>query len=93
MNHPRVAAILSGIFPGLGQIYNRHWLKGSGFLIGTGVLGMLLNKQVSFQDAITGNTSVSWKIISLLLVLLILPVWSMVDAYRSAKSPSPRARS
>src|SRR3989442_11854198 len=42
--NPWVAGILSGVLPGLGQFYNRQWLKGVGFLLGTlivdGVLGV-----------------------------------------------------
>src|SRR5207245_555178 len=42
--NPWIAGILSGALPGLGQFYNRQWLKGVGFLLGTvvvdGVLGL-----------------------------------------------------
>ena len=39
---PILAAILSGLIPGLGQIYCRRWARGAMFFIGTVLLGGLI---------------------------------------------------
>ena len=90
MRNPRAAAILSAIFPGLGQFYNRHWFKGLGFLVGSAMLSGVATELISLDDLVAGNTSGAGKALGLLLVLLGLLVWSMVDAYRSAKTSSPK---
>lgn len=91
MRAPRVAAILSAVFPGLGQFYNRHWFKGLGFFIGSGMLTQLISERISIDDLLAGDLSKTGRLIGLLLILLGLLVWSMVDAYRSAKT-SPSAQ-
>src|SRR5437016_12234183 len=52
--NPWIAGILSGALPGLGQFYNRQWLKGIGFLLGTlvvdGVLGVTAGMIKFFQS-------------------------------------------
>jgi hypothetical protein len=90
MTNPRVAAILSAVFPGLGQFYNRHWLKGLGFFIGSGMLTEAISERISVDNLLAGDISGAGKLIGLLLVLLGLLVWSMVDAYRSAKTSPPK---
>jgi TM2 domain-containing membrane protein YozV len=85
-----VAVILSAIFPGLGQFYNRHWFKGIGFFIGSGMLTGVVTELISVDDLMAGDTSGAGKALGLLLVLLGLLVWSMVDDYRSAKTSSPK---
>jgi len=90
VRNPKVAAVLSAIFPGLGQFYNRQWFKGFGFFIASGMLTQLMAEQVSVEDILRGNQSGLAKELVLLLVLLCLLVWSMWDAYRSAKASSPK---
>jgi len=89
MKNPRVAAVLSAAFPGLGQFYNRHWFKGLGFFIGSGMLTQLISERISIDDLLVGDLSRVVRLIGPLLILLGLLVWSMVDAYRSAKTSSP----
>ncbi len=86
MRSPRVAVILSAIFPGLGQFYNRQWFKGIGFFIGSGILSGVVTEWISVDDLMAGDTSGAGKVLGLLSALLCLLVWSMVDAYRSAKA-------
>jgi hypothetical protein len=86
MKSPRAAAVLSAIFPGLGQFYNRQWFKGIGFFVGSGVLSGMVTERFPVEELMAGNTSHAGKVLGPLLVLLALLVWSMVDAYRSAKS-------
>jgi hypothetical protein len=89
MRSPRIALILSAIFPGLGQFYNRHWFKGLGFFVGSGMLSGIVGESVSIEDLATGNVSGAGQALGLLLALLGLLVWSMVDAYRSARNAPP----
>jgi TM2 domain-containing membrane protein YozV len=90
MKNPRAAAVLSAIFPGLGQFYNRHWLKGGGFLAAAVILSGLANDQFSIESLVAGDTSGLSKVQGLLLIFLAVQIWSMVDAYRSAKTSLPK---
>jgi hypothetical protein len=90
MKNPRAAAVLSAIFPGLGQFYNRHWLKGFGFFIASGMLTQVMAEQFSVENFMAGDPSGAGKLLGLLLVLLGLIVWSMLDAYRSARTSPPK---
>lgn len=87
MRSPRLAAILSAFFPGLGQFYNRHWFKGLGFFVGSGMVFEMMGDGFSVEDLMAGDLSGIRKALGFLLILLCLLVWSMVDAYRSAKKP------
>jgi Family of unknown function (DUF5683) len=89
MSNPRWAVVLSAVFPGLGQFYNRHWFKGLGFFIGSGMLFEMMGNGLSIEALMAGDLSGVRKFLGLLLALMALLVWSMVDAYRSAKK-SPR---
>ena len=77
-----VALILSGIFPGLGQLYNRHLLKGA---IGL-VLGLALSWLAS-RAAPSDPTALArpgGDLIALLCALLAVWLWSIIDAWRTA---------
>lgn len=87
---PALAGLLSAIVPGLGQLYNRQWWKGIGFLAGVLSLMVGLNNladQVQLERAAAGapleNTGL---ILTVLLLLLALVIWSIVDAARTAKA-------
>jgi hypothetical protein len=69
------AALLSGLFPGLGQWYNRQ--RGKGLLFGAIAIVLLLSYRVRF----------STEKILLLLVVPYLGLWgySIVDAWYGAK--------
>lgn len=41
-----VAAALSAILPGAGQLYNRQWFKGAGFLITMVVLSAFIQPEM-----------------------------------------------
>lgn len=77
-----VAFILSGIFPGLGQFYNRQPVKGAAFVVAGGVLNWLLVRAVPSDllapDALWGN------LIAVLCLLLAIWLWSLIDAWRVA---------
>ena len=77
-----IALVLSGIFPGLGQFYNRQHVKGVVFLVGGVILSWLLGR-VAPADALAliqpkGNVLV------VLAAFLVLWVWSVIDAWRAA---------
>jgi len=86
MRSPPLAAVLSAIFPGLGQFYNRQWFKGLAFFIGSGVLSGIVTDRFSIEELMAGDTSHVGNVLVFLAILLGLLVWSMVDAYRSAKT-------
>ena len=75
-NHPYrgLAVALSFLLPGLGQIYNQEFRKGTGFII-----AYIISWVLSF-------VVVGW------FFLVIVWIWSMVDAYQSAGRVSPLSR-
>lgn len=80
-----VALILSGVFPGLGQLYNRQPLKGAAFLIVGVVLcwriGLAIPQDVNALIAAPPGKGV----VILACVLLAVWLWSVVDAWRVAR--------
>jgi hypothetical protein len=81
MKHNTTAAVLSGILPGAGQLYNRQWFKGVGFLVPVLILSAFVRRGMLLPERST-NTMMG------LFVIFGLAVWSVVDAYRSGKSTS-----
>ena len=85
--NPWIAGILSGILPGLGQFYNRQWLKGVGFLLGTlivdGVLGVTAGMVKFFQSGAPPENTGQFLFGS--LIVLVIVIWSITDAARTAK--------
>src|SRR6266852_1089289 len=87
VKNPWVAGILSGVLPGLGQFYNRQWLKGVGFLLGTlivdGVLGVTAGMIKFFQSgALPENTG---QFLFGSVIVLVIVIWSITDAARTAQ--------
>jgi hypothetical protein len=88
--NPWVAGILSGVLPGLGQFYNRQVSKGVGFLIGFLVLGGVLVFGVDLQALdkamVSGEQPENlWLLLAGEVLMLILVIWSITDAARTAK--------
>ncbi|MDD5006227.1 MAG: hypothetical protein PHS93_07020 [Candidatus Omnitrophica bacterium] len=91
-NHSGTAAVLSFVFSGLGQLYNGHIVKGLIIIFFTGlslllvVLGAALIYVWFRQQVIL---QLLWSGIGLLIVGLILicvlGIYSIVDAYRQAR--------
>jgi hypothetical protein len=76
-----IALFLSGIFPGLGQLYNRQFIKAVMFLVGGLVLSWLLGRAapsdlVALLSAPPGST-----LIIPLCLLLAIWIWSLIDAW------------
>ncbi|MGH7167728.1 MAG: DUF5683 domain-containing protein [Nitrospiraceae bacterium] len=85
-----MAAVLSALLPGLGQFYNRQWAKGVGFLVGLLVLFTALARSADLeklqQAAASGAQPANiGQLLLLSLLILVLAVWSIVDAARVAK--------
>lgn len=77
-----IALMLSGIFPGIGQLYNRQPVKGA---IGV-VLGLVLTwaaaRAAPADPAALAQPGAD--VLGPLLALLAVWVWSLVDAWRAA---------
>ena len=87
---PLVAGVLSGLMPGLGQLYCREWMKGVGFLIGALVADVALGASEGFfhllQQLLAGSPPQdAGSILLRSLPLLAIAAWSVMDAVRSAQ--------
>jgi len=84
--NPWVAGILSGVLPGLGQFYNRQWLKGVGFLLGTmvvdAVLGVTAGMIKFFQSGAPPENTGLFLFGSVMVLGIV--IWSITDAARTA---------
>ncbi len=75
------ALVLSGIFPGLGQFYNRQPIKAVVFLVGGIVLSWLWARAASPDPLALLQPDTTTLVV--LCVLLALWLWSLVDAWRA----------
>jgi uncharacterized membrane protein YdjX (TVP38/TMEM64 family) len=73
-----VAAALSAVLPGAGQLYTHHWAKGVGFLIAAMGISAVIRRRM----LLTAPSMIAMLVVG---VLFGLAVWSVVDAYRSDK--------
>jgi hypothetical protein len=81
---PVVAVILSGLFPGLGQLYNRQRVKALLFF-GGGVLSALPSSLVDVDIDLDNPVAGMWKLFFIALPFLAVALWSVIDAYRAAQ--------
>jgi len=79
-----VAFFLSGVFPGLGQFYNRQPLKGGAFLVAGVALSWLIGRVVPTDLMTLASAPVGTDAILLLSLLLAIWLWSAIDAWRVA---------
>lgn len=77
-----IGFILSGIFPGLGQLYNREYLKGVLFLMPGAVLSWLASRALPAD--VFAMTQPNTTLTLLLAPLLALWLWAIIDAWRVA---------
>jgi hypothetical protein len=82
-----IALILSGVFPGLGQLFLRAWGRGVAFLLAGGVLTWAMEQMVSVEDLLAGRLPHPLVTLVLVFVLLAVFLWSVVDAWRSGRGP------
>ncbi len=78
-----IALILSGVFPGLGQFYNRQPLQGAAFLIAGVVLSWLAGRAVPPDLAALAAPGPA--MIVPLILLLTVWLWSVVTAWSGAR--------
>ena len=78
-----IALTLSGVFPGLGQLFLRSWGKGVAFLLAGGVLTWAMGQLVSLEDLLAGHVAYPLVTLALVLVLVAVFLWSVVDAWRA----------
>lgn len=77
-----IALILSGVFPGLGQFYNRQHRKGAAFLAAGILLSWFLGRAVPTAPLMLIQPEA--RLLLPLCVLLIVWLWSIIDAWRIA---------
>jgi len=77
-----IALILSGVFPGLGQLYNRQPVKALVFLAAGVVLCWLVGRAAPADPLELARPGA--ELLALLGALLALSVWSVIDAWRGA---------
>ena len=77
-----VGFILSGIFPGLGQLYNREYLKGALFIVPSAVLTWLLYRAVPTD--LLALAQPNSNLMLLVAALLAIWLWAIADAWRVA---------
>ncbi len=80
--HKLIALVLSGVFPGLGQFYNREPGKGAAFLGAGVVLSVFLGQAVPTDSLRLGQPEA--RLLAWLCVLLFVWLWSVIDAWRVA---------
>ena len=78
MKREIIAAALSAILPGTGQLYNHHWLKGAGFLAAALILSGAIRRRVLFE----GPAEISLLVTAFLFGIAL---WSVADAYLGVK--------
>jgi hypothetical protein len=76
-----IGLALSGIFPGLGQFYNRQPIKGAAFVVAGAVLSWLIGRAVPGDPTILISTPPGTDVVIPLLLLLAIWVWCLVDAW------------
>jgi Mn2+/Fe2+ NRAMP family transporter len=77
-----VGFLLSGIFPGLGQLYNREYLKGVLFIVPGAFLTWLFMRAVPTDILALAQPPAS--LILPMALLLALWLWAIIDAWRVA---------
>lgn len=85
-----VGFILSGIFPGLGQLYNREYLKGVLFIIPGAVLTWLVGRATPTD--LLALAQPSGALMLRLAPLLAIWIWAIIDAWRVAGGDSRASR-
>lgn len=76
------ALILSGVFPGLGQFYNREPLKAAAFLVVGIVLSWYLGRALPPDPEGLARPGTAGVV--LLCVLLAIWLWSIIDAWHAS---------
>jgi len=87
---PLVAVCLSGLYPGLGQLYNRQPLKALLFGLTAGLAGFGPFSPVDIDIDLNDPTPGLTKVMLASVPFLAIALWSVVDAYRAARASVDR---
>jgi len=82
---PLLAAVLSGLFPGLGQLYNRQRLKALLFVIGGAVTAVGPFSPMDVDIDLDNPAAGMQRLLLASLPFMIVALWSVIDAYRTAR--------
>jgi len=82
---PLLAAVLSGLFPGLGQLYNRERLKALLFLIGGVVFAAGPFSPLEVNIDLDNPAAGMRNLLLASLPFSVVALWSVIDAYRTAR--------
>lgn len=83
---PFVAVFLSGIFPGLGQLYNGERGKAALFALGALLTGFGPLSPLDIDIDLGDPTAGLLGILLASVPFLVIAAWSVVDAYRAARA-------
>jgi hypothetical protein len=78
-----IALVLSGIFPGLGQFYNRQPAKGAIGLAAGAVLSWLAGRAMPADPLALDQAG--FVLFGPLCALLVVWTWSIIDAWRAGR--------
>ncbi len=81
-----VAALLSGLFPGIGQIYNRQFRKAALFIVTGIITGFGPFSPAAAHLAFDDPTLALEKTLVTSIPFFLINLWAVVDAYRVAKA-------
>ena len=80
--NPVLALVLSALLPGLGQSYNRQWIKAGAFMAAGAASAWPLLSPAQPPDSFA---SLALRLLLPTMLLAAFEIWSMVDAYRVAR--------
>ncbi len=91
IRRPHIALILSALFPGFGQIYNRQYNKGIFYICFKLIINILRKEplEIFLEAKNTGNLSIDNSIVFLVVAYtiadIILLILSVIDAKKNAE--------
>jgi hypothetical protein len=86
---PLLAAVLSGLFPGIGQLYNRQFRKGALFVTAGIVAGFGPFSPAAAHLDLDNPTVALEKTLITSIPFIVINLWAVIDAYRVAKAKQP----
>ena len=81
--NPVLALVLSALLPGLGQGYNRQWIKAGAFMAAATASAWPL---LGPAQPLSSLGPLSLRLVLPTALLAVFEIWSMVDAYRVART-------
>lgn len=81
--NPALALVLSALLPGLGQGYNRQWIKAGVFMAAATASAWPL---LGAPHPASSLDPLGLRLVLPTALLAVFEIWSMVDAYREARA-------